>query len=89
MPYNGVYSKLSTASRADPTNTKLAAAVQTSFQGTTLRGLLLEAYAFSIFGEIAGYAAIASFILAAIMLILVLFGFWHLNKIPKTKVLEV
>lgn len=89
MPYGGVYSKLSTASRADPTNKKLAGLVQTSFQGTTLRGLLLEAYAFSIFGEIAGYAAIASFVLAGIMLILTLLGFWHLNKIPKSKVIQV
>ncbi len=89
MPYNGVYSQLSNASRENPNNKKLAALVQTSFQGTTLRGLLLEAYAFSIFGEIAGYAAIASFILAAIMLILVVLGFWHLNKIPRTESIQV
>ncbi len=89
MPYNGVYSQLSNASRKNPNNKKLAALVQTSFQGTTLRGLLLEAYAFSIFGEIAGYAAIASFILAAIMLILVVLGFWHLNKIPRTESIQV
>ena len=34
--------------------------MQTVFQGTTLRGLLFEAYAFWTFGQIALYAAIAS-----------------------------
>jgi hypothetical protein len=38
LPYGGVYSKISTAARAQPTNTKLAALETTSFQGTTLRG---------------------------------------------------
>src|SRR3982074_3543999 len=47
MPYGGVYAKVSAAAIAAPTNAKLAALKQTSFQGTTLRGLLLEAYAFS------------------------------------------
>src|SRR5690242_347407 len=47
MPYGGVYSKISAAALANPKNVKLAALKQTSFTGTTLRGLLLEAYAFS------------------------------------------
>ena len=38
--------------------------VQTVFQGTTLRGLLLEAYGFSVFATIALWGAIASFTLA-------------------------
>ena len=77
MPYGGVYSKLSAASRANPSDKALAAEVQTAFQGTTLRGLLLEAYAFSTFGMIAFWAAIASFCGALVMAILVGFGFWH------------
>ena len=36
--------------------------VQTSFRGTTLRGLLLEAYAFSKIGQIMLWGAIASFV---------------------------
>ena len=80
MPYGGVYSKVSAASRANPSNTALAAEVQTSFQGTTLRGLLLEAYAFSEFGLIALWAAIASFVLAGIMALLVAFGLWHARR---------
>jgi len=43
MPYGGVYAKISTAARANPSNKSLAALEQTSFQGTTLRGMLLEA----------------------------------------------
>ncbi len=77
MPYGGVYSKVSAASRANPKNAALAAEVQTSFQGTTLRGLLLEAYGFWVFGQIAFWAAIASFVLAAAMAVLVGLGIWH------------
>jgi hypothetical protein len=56
---------------------------QTLFQGTTLRGLLLEAYAFGTFGQIALVAAIASFILAGIMLVLTLFGLLHFRRVPE------
>jgi hypothetical protein len=80
LPYGGVYSKLSTASRANPTNKALAAAEATSFQGTTLRGLLLEAYAFSTIGTVMLWGAIASFVLAAIMAALVGLGIWHARK---------
>lgn len=55
---------------------------QTVFQGTTLRGLLLEAYAFWTFGQIALYAAIASFALAGVMLVLTLFGLLHFRRVP-------
>jgi hypothetical protein len=77
MPYGGVYSKISAAAIAAPTNPKLAALKATSFQGTTLRGLLLEAYAFSKIGQIMLWGAIASFVLAAMMLLLVGLGFQH------------
>jgi hypothetical protein len=83
MPYGGVYAKVSTASRANPKDAALAAEVQTSLQGTTLRGLLLEAYGFSTFGVIALWAGIASFILAAVMAVLVGFGFWHARRVPE------
>jgi hypothetical protein len=77
LPDGGLYSKLSAAAIAAPTNTKLKALVQTSFEGTTLRGLLLEAYAFSKIGAVMLWGAIASFILAALMLVLVGLGFQH------------
>jgi hypothetical protein len=84
MPYGGVYAKVSTAARtATPGSaaaTKLAAVEQTSFQGTTLRGLLLEAYAFSEIGVVMLWGAIASFVLAAIMAVLVGLGVWHARR---------
>jgi hypothetical protein len=80
MPYGGVYSKVSAAAIAAPTNAKLAALKQTSFQGTTLRGLLLEAYAFSEIGAVMLVGAIASFILAAILAALVGLGVWHASR---------
>jgi hypothetical protein len=83
MPYHGVYSAISGASLADPTNAKLAALTQTSFRGTTLRGLLLEAYGFWKFGQIAFWAGIASFVFAGIMAVLVGFGFWHAGRVSE------
>ncbi len=77
MPYHGVYSKISAAAIANPKDTALATLKQTSFTGTTLRGLLLEAYAFSEIGAVMLAGAIASFILAALMAALVSLGFWH------------
>jgi hypothetical protein len=85
MPYGGVYSKISAAAIAAPTNAKLTALKQTSFQGTTLRGLLLEAYAFSTIGEIMLWGAIASFLLAVLMLLLVGFGFAHARSTAPEK----
>src|ERR1700729_4152952 len=97
MPYGGVYSKISAAAIAQPTNAKLAALKQTSFQGTTLRGLLLEAYAFSKIGAVMLWGAIASFVLAAMMLLLVGLGFSHARStapekamlVPKAKAVPV
>ena len=80
MPYGGVYAKASAAALADPTNTKLQGVVQTIFRGTTLRGLLLEAYAFSVVGTIMLWGAIASFIAAAAIALLVGLGFWHARR---------
>ncbi len=82
MPYGGIYSKISTAARAEPTNTKLATLETTSFQGTTLRGLLLEAYGFSKIGTIMLIGSIASFILALVLLGFVGLGFRHAQRIP-------
>jgi hypothetical protein len=81
------YAQLSAAAMALPKGsvayTAAEAKVQEVFQGTTLRGLLLEAYAFGTFGQIALVAAIASFILAGIMLVLTLFGLLHFRRVPE------
>ncbi len=89
MPYGGVYSKISAAYLANPKNTQLAEARQTIFTGTTLRGLLLEAYAFSTIGAIMLYGAIVSFALAAIMSVLVGLGFWHAHRTSEEEQLLV
>jgi len=89
MPYGGVYSKISTAARAEPTNTKLGELETTSFQGTTLRGLLLEAYGFSKIGTIMLIGSIASFILALVMLGFVGLGLRHAQRTPEEEELLV
>ena len=55
----------------------------TLFMGETLRGLLLNAYAFWTFGQIALYAAIGAFIAAAFFLVFTILGFWHLSRVSK------
>ena len=74
------YSQLSTLARANPADTKLAGEVQTVFQGTTLRSMLLEAYGFWTIGQIALIAAIAAYIAAGLMLILSILGLAHLRR---------
>ncbi len=59
------------------------------FKGETLRGLLLNAYAFGTMGMIAGIAAIAAFIAAAVMLILGGLGLMHARRTsPTTDILD-
>lgn len=77
------YAEISNELISDPTNPVLQQQKQTLFQGETLRGLLLgSGYAYWTFGVIAGYAAIVSFIGAAIMIVLVLLG---LRQIKRTR----
>src|SRR5665811_902840 len=82
------YAQLSTKAQAAPDDTKLAGQVATMFKGETLRGLLLNAYAFGTMGRIAGIAGIGAFVGAAIMLLLSLLGFAHLRQVsPEEEVL--
>jgi hypothetical protein len=76
------YSQLSQESLANPSDAKLAGQVQTVFRGETLRGLLLNAYAFGKMGQIALYAAITAFAAAGILLVLSLLGYAHLRRVP-------
>ena len=79
------YAQLSTESRANPDDQELAGMVATVFKGETLRGLLLNSYAFWQMGQIALYGAIAAFAGAALMLVLSLLGFAHLRRVPATQ----
>ncbi|OYN98294.1 hypothetical protein [Enemella evansiae] len=53
---------------------------QSLFMGNTLRGMLLNAYAFGTMGMIAGIAAVAAFAGAVLMLFLSLLGFRHASR---------
>ena len=78
------YAQLSAKAQADPTNTKLAGQVATMFKGETLRGLLLNAYAFGTMAKLAGIAAIVSFVGAGLLLLLSGAGFVHMRRTPTT-----
>ncbi len=83
------YAQLSAEAIAQPKNAALAAQVNTVFKGETLRGLLLNAYAFGTMGMIAGIAAIAAFVAAAIMLLLSGLGLMHARRVsPTTEILS-
>jgi hypothetical protein len=71
------YAELSGKALAEPNNTALQQEVAVVFKGTTLRGLLLNAYAFGTIATIAGWAALAAFVGAGLLLILSILGFLH------------
>lgn len=79
------YAQLSAQAQANPSDTKLAATVNSMFKGETLRGLLLNAYAFGTMATIAGIAAIAAFVAGAVMLVLGALGFWHARRVRPTE----
>ena len=61
---------------------KLGDLRQTLFMGNTLRGMLLEAYAFGTMGVIAGYGAIAALVGGLVMLLLSFAGLLHIRRTP-------
>jgi hypothetical protein len=74
-----------------PTDPQYAAMTQeraTLFQGETLRGLLLNAYAFGKLGTIAGIGAIVSYAGAAVMFVLSGLGFMHRRRTDATVELD-
>jgi hypothetical protein len=77
------YAQVSSAALANPTNTTLKTEEATLFQGTTLRGLLLNAYAFGTVATIALWGAIVSFVGAAILLVLSGLGFAHARRVGR------
>jgi hypothetical protein len=81
------YAQLSAEAQAQPNNAKLAAQVATVFKGETLRGLLLNAYAFGKMGTLAGIAAIVAFAGAALMLLLSGLGLLHRRMTPVDQVI--
>jgi hypothetical protein len=79
------YSQVSSAAMAlpkgTPAYTAAEATAQTMFQGTTLRSMLLNAYGWWQIGQIALIAAIVSFALAVVTLVLAGLGLWHYRRV--------
>jgi len=75
------YAQVSAKAQANPTDATLKAQVDTLFRGETLRGMLLNAYAFWEIGHLALLGAIAAFIMAALAGVLTGLGFWHSRKV--------
>ena len=82
------YSQLSAAAMAQPKNAGLAAQVAAIFKGTTLRGMLLNAYGWWQMGQIMLVSAFVAFGAAGLFLILSGLGFWHLRRAtPESEIL--
>jgi len=82
LTYAQLSAKAMALPKGSPAYTVAEGKVQTVFQGTTLRGLLLEAYAFGTFGQIALVASVVSFVLAGVMFIITLLGLLHIRRVP-------
>jgi hypothetical protein len=71
------YAEVSSAALENPTDAKLAGQAQLLFRGETLRGMLLNAYAFDTMAVVARYAAMVSLAGGILLFILAAFGFRH------------
>lgn len=76
------YSELSTQARANPSDTTLPPKVDTAFRGETLRGLLLNAYAFGKMAEVARYVGFIALGGAGLLLLLSGLGAVHARRTP-------
>jgi hypothetical protein len=78
------------AAAMDPTNVEAQAAlekanatVESVFKGETLRGMLLNAYAFGTLGMIASIAAMVTLVGAIVMFVFVFAGIRHIRRTPE------
>ena len=83
---SGEFLALDDEAKASEEGQALGGLRQTLFMGNTLRGLLLYGYAFATIGTIAGYAAIAAFVGAFVLLALVQLGMRHARRTEKAEV---
>jgi hypothetical protein len=75
------YAEVSDAAKASPNDKTLATLKGTMFQGDMLRSSLLTAYAFSVFGMIAGYALPVVLGAAALLFLLTLMSFSRMYRV--------
>jgi len=81
---SGMYMGALAGGKARPEEIKkLGDLRQTLFMGNTLRGLLLEAYAFGTLGNIAAIAALASLVGGILLLLLSIAGIVHIRRTPE------
>jgi len=81
---SGMYLGAAKGGKANPEEIgKLGELRQTLFMGNTLRGLLLEAYAFGTLGNIAAIAALASLAGGILLLLLSIAGIVHIRRTPE------
>src|SRR3954453_13746995 len=86
--YSEVSGAFLTMDPKDPNYATVAQQRQTLFMGETLRGMLLNAYAFWKMGQIAMWGAISSFIAAGLLLLLSALGYGHSRRAsPEAEVL--
>ena len=87
--YSEVSGEWMAATKADPVDEAAVATLgqqrTTLFMGETLRGMLLNAYAFWTLGTIAIVAAWVSWIAAVLLLVLAFLGFAHAGSTPETE----
>jgi hypothetical protein len=76
------YAQVSARAQANPTDEALAGQVQTLFRGETLRGLLLNAYAFDTMAGVAWVAAWISAAAGVLLLMLAGLGLRHARHTP-------
>ena len=90
--YSQVSGEYMAAMKTDPTaeaTTELGQLRQSLVMGTTLRGMLLNAYAFATLGTIAMWAAVAAFIGSGVMFVLGLLGLRHAHKVVMIEAPEI
>lgn len=89
--YSQVSGEYMAALKSAPTaqaTTDLGNLRQTLFMGTTLKGMLLNAYAFGTIGTIALYAAIVAFVGGAVLALLALLGLRHAGTVETAVAVE-
>ena len=85
--YSQVSGEYMAAMKSAPTadaTAELGQLRQSLFMGTTLRGMLLNAYAFGTIATIAMWAAVAAFVGAAFLLLLGALGLRHAKEVTVT-----
>jgi len=81
---SGMYTRLVRGGSTDTVQiAKLEDLRQSLFMGNTLRGLLLQAYAFGTLGAIASYAALSSLIGSALFFLLSIAGRINIRRTPQ------